>query len=106
MALDSCQEVTACARSRAGERAMPERARTWIKSQVRGRTFEAFQIEVTSRCTLRCVMCPRAALENEWPALDLSWEAFQRAARAFRHAKFVHLQGWGEPLLHPRLLDM
>jgi MoaA/NifB/PqqE/SkfB family radical SAM enzyme len=51
-------------------------------------------------------MCPRVALADRWPALDLPWEAFQRVAQAFPHTKFVHLQGWGEPLLHPRLFDM
>ncbi len=106
MAPNSCQEVKACSWPRAGERAMLERATAWLKGQMRGRAFEAFQIEVTSRCTLRCVMCPRVALQDAWPALDLPWEAFQRIARAFRHTKFVHLQGWGEPLLQPRLFDM
>ena len=77
-----------------------------IKGWLRGRPFEAIQIEVTSRCTLRCVMCPRTALAEEWPALDLPWEAFLGIARAFPHACHVHLQGWGEPLLHPRLFDM
>jgi MoaA/NifB/PqqE/SkfB family radical SAM enzyme len=68
--------------------------------------FEAIQIEVTTRCLNRCVMCPRTALADEWPEMDLSWEVFQRIARAFDRAQHVHLQGWGEPLLHPRLLDM
>ncbi|MBI3014600.1 MAG: SPASM domain-containing protein [Candidatus Tectomicrobia bacterium] len=77
-----------------------------MKEQVRGRQFEAVQIEVTSRCIQRCVMCPRVALADRWPELDLPWEAFQRSARAFHRTKFVYLQGWGEPLLHPRLYDM
>lgn len=78
----------------------------WFGRRERARPFEAFQIEVTSRCNLRCVMCPVTVLADRWPALDLSWEAFQRIARAFAEAKWVHLQGWGEPLLHPRLFDM
>lgn len=77
-----------------------------FKRHLRGRRFEAFQIEVTSRCNLRCVMCPVTILADRWPALDLPWETFQRIARAFEHTKWVHLQGWGEPLLHPRLFDM
>jgi MoaA/NifB/PqqE/SkfB family radical SAM enzyme len=51
-------------------------------------------------------MCPRTALADRWPALDLSWEAFQRIAGVFGRTRHVHLQGWGEPLLHPRLFDM
>ncbi len=38
--------------------------------------------------------------------MDLPWEAFQCIARAFAQTQHVHLQGWGEPLLHPRLFDM
>ena len=85
---------------------MLNRTVAWLKTRLQGRAFEAIQIEVTSRCTLRCVMCPRVALADRWPALDLPWEAFQRIAGAFRHTRFVHLQGWGEPLLHSRLFDM
>jgi MoaA/NifB/PqqE/SkfB family radical SAM enzyme len=51
-------------------------------------------------------MCPRVALADEWREMDMSWEAFQRIARAFDRTQHVHLQGWGEPLLHPRLFDM
>jgi MoaA/NifB/PqqE/SkfB family radical SAM enzyme len=82
------------------------RAVDWLKKRARGRPFEAFQIEVTSRCGLRCRMCPKVALADGWPGLDLSWEAFQRIARCFGLTKHVHLQGWGEPLLHLRLFDM
>jgi MoaA/NifB/PqqE/SkfB family radical SAM enzyme len=38
--------------------------------------------------------------------MDLAWPAFERIACAFPHARLIHLQGWGEPLLHPRLFDM
>jgi MoaA/NifB/PqqE/SkfB family radical SAM enzyme len=78
----------------------------WVKERIQGRAFEAFQIEVTSRCNLHCVMCPKRALADQWTAQDLPWEAFQRIAAAFNQARHIHLQGWGEPLLHPRLTDM
>ena len=68
--------------------------------------FDAIQIEVTSRCNIRCVMCPVTVLADRWHAQNLDWELFLRIARAFKHIRFVHLQGWGEPLLHPRLFDM
>ncbi len=79
---------------------------SWFSRRERERPFEAFQIEVTSRCNLRCVMCPVTLLADRWPALDLPWESFQRIARAFEKTKWVYLQGWGEPLLHPQLFDM
>jgi MoaA/NifB/PqqE/SkfB family radical SAM enzyme len=85
---------------------MVERIVSWFKRWEPERPFEAFQIEVTSRCNLHCVMCPVTVLADQWPAVDLPWETFQRIARAFEKTKWVYLQGWGEPLLHPRLFDM
>jgi len=82
------------------------RALKGLSSLTGERLFEAIQIEVTSRCNLRCVMCPVTALADRWDGRDLSWEAFLRIGGAFRNTKYVHLQGWGEPLLHPRLFDM
>ena len=78
----------------------------WIKGRGTGRQFEAFQIEVTSRCNLKCVMCPVTVLADHWPARDMSWETFGRIAAAFERTKWVYLQGWGEPLLHRRVFDM
>lgn len=78
----------------------------WIKGRDTARPFEAFQIEVTSRCNLKCVMCPVTALAEHWPARDMSWETFGRIAEAFERTKWVYLQGWGEPLLHRRVFDM
>jgi MoaA/NifB/PqqE/SkfB family radical SAM enzyme len=78
----------------------------WLVHRLRRRPFQAFQIEVTTRCTLGCTMCPRTALRDDWPEIDLPWEAFLAAGRAFDRVRHVHLQGWGEPLLHPRLPEM
>lgn len=85
---------------------MGERLLSWLRKREGERPFGAFQIEVTSRCNLQCVMCPVAVLADRWPAFDLPWETFQRTAAAFEKTKWVYLQGWGEPLLHPRLFDM
>lgn len=85
---------------------MFQRLRRRLEERIRGRPFEAFQIEVTTRCLLRCAMCPRVALADRWPEMDLPWQTFERLASAFDRTQHVHLQGWGEPLLHPRLFDM
>jgi MoaA/NifB/PqqE/SkfB family radical SAM enzyme len=85
---------------------MIDAAVTWFRKRERERPFEAFQIEVTSRCNLKCVMCPVTVLAEHWPERDMAWETFERAAAAFERAKWVHLQGWGEPLLHRRIFDM
>ena len=44
-----------------------------IKGHDAARPFEAFQVELTSRCNLKCVMCPVTVLANRWPARDMSW---------------------------------
>ncbi|MFC1937529.1 radical SAM/SPASM domain-containing protein [Chloroflexota bacterium] len=64
------------------------------------------QIEVTTACQLRCVFCPHTVLAKQWNTAHLSWETFSSLLPFVRHAKLVHLQGWGEPLLHPHLWDM
>jgi MoaA/NifB/PqqE/SkfB family radical SAM enzyme len=85
---------------------MFERVADWMKGRRRGRFLRAVQVEVTSRCSAQCAMCARTALAERWPDIDLPWQAFERLARAFPQVEHVHLQGWGEPLLHPRLFDM
>lgn len=83
-----------------------ERVASWLKGRAAPRPFEALQLEVTSRCNIECVMCPVTVLSDRWRARDMSWETFERVAEAFARAQWVHLQGWGEPLLHRRLFDM
>lgn len=78
----------------------------WLEGRDAARPFEAFQLEVTTRCNLECVMCPVTVLADHWPARDMPWETFERVAEAFGRVKWVHLQGWGEPMLHRRLFDM
>jgi MoaA/NifB/PqqE/SkfB family radical SAM enzyme len=69
--------------------------------------LQHLQVEVTTRCDLPgCLMCPRRAWPDRWLHHDLSWQNFERLIPAFKLFKQVHLSGWGEPLLHPRLWDM
>lgn len=69
-------------------------------------TWDWIQVEVTTRCNAACVYCPRTVYSGGWQSRDLDWETFEAVSPAFRQARLVHLQGWGEPLLHPRFLDM
>ncbi|MEW6545403.1 MAG: radical SAM/SPASM domain-containing protein [Bacillota bacterium] len=64
------------------------------------------QVEVTSACQLRCTFCARTALADRWITAHLPWEAFSALLPHAGRIQLVHLQGWGEPLLHPRLWDM
>ena len=64
------------------------------------RALFAIQVEVTSRCTRSCAVCPRSAFADSWLEGDLSAGLWQRLRPDLRLARHVHLQGWGEPLLH------
>jgi MoaA/NifB/PqqE/SkfB family radical SAM enzyme len=64
-------------------------------------------IEPTSRCNLTCRTCIR----NTWnePLGDLSWPLFRKLAESlpsFPHLESVMFAGFGEPTVHPRILDM
>ncbi|MEW5950196.1 MAG: radical SAM protein [Thermodesulfobacteriota bacterium] len=76
------------------------------KFKARKRPFLSFQIEPTSRCQLKCVMCPKTAFQDEWKAGDMPLSVFKRISGYFHLTRDVHLQGWGEPLLYPELLAM
>jgi len=67
--------------------------------------FDIVQIEVTSRCNARCIMCPKTYLTS-WISGDMDQDTFSHISELFSSAKYIHLQGWGEPLLHPQFEDM
>lgn len=69
----------------------------------RRRPLRALQVEVTSRCTHRCAVCPRTPLQGGWQEGDLSLSLWRVLVQDLGLAAHVHLQGWGEPLLHPSL---
>lgn len=64
------------------------------------------QIEITTTCQASCVYCPRTSTHLEWHDRFMSEETFDRIAPFFPQFRYIHLQGWGEPLLHPRFLSM
>ena len=70
------------------------------------RPLTALQVEVTSRCTRECAICPRSALAPVWQDGDLADATWDRLREDLGLARHVHLQGWGEPLSHPRLPEM
>jgi MoaA/NifB/PqqE/SkfB family radical SAM enzyme len=71
------------------------------------RFAQAVHLEVTNACNLRCVMCPRGAMDR--PVGRMSREFFTRLvdqlAEHRRTIESVALMGLGEPFLHPELLD-
>jgi radical SAM protein with 4Fe4S-binding SPASM domain len=63
------------------------------------------QIEPVGQCNLACRMCPVVFREEKPPAF-MSFDAFCRLIDQFPGLGELHLQGLGEPLLHPRFFDM
>lgn len=68
------------------------------------KTFSAWQIELTSRCPLRCLMCPRQECSAS-PPPDMRLEDFKRLLPYLSEVEAVVLEGWGESLLHPHLIE-
>ncbi len=63
------------------------------------------QIEPVGQCNLACKMCP-VVLREEKPPAFMGFEVFCSLLEQFPAMKQLHLQGLGEPLLHPRFFDM
>src|SRR3954464_5788206 len=67
------------------------------------------QLEPVGQCNLRCQMCP-IQLRSDGPsnrtATFTSIELFKRIVDQFTDLSHLHLQGMGEPMLHPRFFDM
>jgi MoaA/NifB/PqqE/SkfB family radical SAM enzyme len=69
------------------------------------RPFDCLQIEVSSRCPGKCVYCPHTTKQDVWRSRHMEDETFAALEPLIRRTKRVHLQGWGEPLLHARFFE-
>ncbi len=69
------------------------------------RPFDCLQIEVTSQCPGKCGYCPHTTKQKVWRSRRMEDETYAALLPLIWQAKRVHLQGWGEPLLHPRFFD-
>jgi MoaA/NifB/PqqE/SkfB family radical SAM enzyme len=69
------------------------------------RPFDCLQVEITSRCAGRCAYCPHTSKSAVWRSRNMGDNVFAALAPLISRTKRVHLQGWGEPLLHPRFFD-
>jgi MoaA/NifB/PqqE/SkfB family radical SAM enzyme len=70
------------------------------------RPLDCVQVEVSTCCPGRCAYCPRSVLAGRWQDRDMPMETYRRLWPLMRNSRRVHLQGWGEPLRHPRFLEM
>lgn len=64
-------------------------------------------IEPTNECNLRCPLCPTGAGTLKRPKGQMSFELYRRVlADLDGSLSRVKLYNYGEPFLHPRMLDM
>lgn len=61
-------------------------------------------VESTARCNLSCTTCIRNVLAENLG--DMSLPLFRRLLPGFGNADLINLSGFGEPLLHPEILEM
>ena len=69
-----------------------------------GKAFSVWQIELTTRCPLQCRMCCREG-HTGLSRKDMSLEDFKRILPYLKDVGSVVLEGWGESLLHPNLVE-
>jgi radical SAM protein with 4Fe4S-binding SPASM domain len=68
---------------------------------------ETIQIEIDSRCNLRCPMCAVPGLADGRPPRTLAPEEFEALLTThFGHVTHVMLCGFSEPLMNPHLPDL
>jgi MoaA/NifB/PqqE/SkfB family radical SAM enzyme len=68
--------------------------------------WDWIQVEVTTDCNAACIYCPRTVYRNSWKDRHLPLETFRRLRPVMGRTRHLHLQGWGEPLLHPFFFEM
>ena len=64
-------------------------------------------VESTNVCNLDCIMCPTGLHIDTRPKGYMEWELYTAIVDEIApFAEAVVLHSWGEPLLHPRIIEM
>jgi MoaA/NifB/PqqE/SkfB family radical SAM enzyme len=69
-------------------------------------SLDWIQVEISTHCNAGCIYCPRTVFRKHWKNKLLPLEIFKKLVPAFQKTRLVHLQGWGEPFIHPHFLEM
>ena len=68
---------------------------------------ERMYLESTNVCNLRCIMCPMGQGLVKRKKGFMDWDLFRQIVDEMApHVSTTTLHIWGEPLLHPRIIDM
>ena len=63
------------------------------------------QVEISTHCNASCFYCPRTQYASCWRHSLMPLGMFGQLAPVLKKTRFIHLQGWGEPLTHPSFFD-
>lgn len=68
--------------------------------------IKSVTIESSSKCNLRCVICPvgNGSMKREKRLID--YDLFTKIIDENPQLERVNLNNWGEPLLHPKICEM
>jgi MoaA/NifB/PqqE/SkfB family radical SAM enzyme len=78
----------------------------FFKRKPSPKLIEAMQIEISSFCNLQCKFCPTTYINEAGEKNLMPLQSFQELQPYFAQAKWVYLQGWGEPLLNKDIWEM
>ncbi len=87
---------------------MPVKYASYELKLERAPTFpDRVYVESTNVCNLDCIMCPTGLHIDTRPKGYMDWELYTAIIDEIApFAEAVVLHSWGEPLLHPRIIDM
>ena len=68
--------------------------------------LDHIQLEVTTFCNAGCSYCPRTTAGKRWKNIHLTAETLSPLLPRLPSVPYVHLQGWGEPLLNPHFFSL
>jgi MoaA/NifB/PqqE/SkfB family radical SAM enzyme len=65
-------------------------------------TPKEVEVEITTRCGLRCVMCEHTHWEDKgYAKQDIKFDDYKRICEGFGSLRYVGIQGMGTPFLNP-----
>jgi MoaA/NifB/PqqE/SkfB family radical SAM enzyme len=64
------------------------------------------EIELTNRCNLACIQCLRSLGLKPYQLGDVDFDDYRRMLAQFPQLVSICLNGFGEPLMHPRFLEI
>lgn len=67
----------------------------------------AIQLEPTIACQLDCPLCPRQIAKKKSDEIHMPWDSYESLINEIGPSTLaIAFWQWGEPLLHPRIIDM